>query len=128
VATIPINLEYDTWFAIIDPHTTSETDPITPHEHLLHKPWFLRIELASYNKCLLVMTRPNLPEAWAWIDKNLELMVLKSIPLGIDPPSALLPHHLDKPLYSTTSQTYADILKKQFSLVLTPTDNMINTN
>jgi len=41
MATIPINLVYDAWFAIIDPHTTSEIDPISLHKHLLCKPWFL---------------------------------------------------------------------------------------
>jgi len=55
------------------------------------------------------------------------MMVRKSIPPGIDPPSSLLPRRLDKPVYSVASHTYADILKKQFSLAPTPamttTDN-----
>jgi len=37
VATVPINLEYDAWFALIDPHSTSDTDPLSLHEHLLQK-------------------------------------------------------------------------------------------
>ncbi len=120
VATIPVNLEYEAWFAIIDPHNNNGTDPISLHEHLLRKPWFLRIELAGKNKCLVVTTRPNLPEARSWIDDNLEKLVQKSLPVGSDPPASLLPRRLNKPVYSATSQTYADILKKQFSLVSAP--------
>jgi len=44
VATIPVNLEIDTWFAILDPNNTSDTDAISLNEHLLHQPWFLRLE------------------------------------------------------------------------------------
>jgi len=42
--------------------------------------------------------------------------VRKSIPPGIDLPSSQLPRRLDKPMHTVTSQTYAKILKKQFSL------------
>jgi len=44
VATIPVNMEYDTWFAVIDPKNQSETEPISVHEHLLRQSWFLRLE------------------------------------------------------------------------------------
>jgi len=123
VATIPVNLEYDAWFVPIDPHTTSETDPISLYDTLLCQPWFLQVELVTRNKCFIVTTQPNLPEARAWIDANLETLIRQSIPQGIDPPSSLLPRHLDKPIYTNASHTYADILKKQFSLVSTPTTN-----
>ena len=116
VATVPVNLEYNAWFAVIDPTDATEDAPISLHDHLLRQPWFLRIESATRNKCLVVTTRPNLQTARDWIDANLEPMVRKSIPPGIDPPSALLPRRLDKPVYTATSQTYADILKRQFSL------------
>jgi len=91
VAMIPVNLEYGTWFAIIDPVTTSDSNPLSLHDHLLCKPWFLRIELVNRNKCFIVTTTPNLPEAREWIDTNLEPLIQKSIPPGIDPPSSLLP-------------------------------------
>jgi len=91
VATIPINLEYHAWFAIINPNNTSETEPTSLYEHLLQKPWFLQIEEVARRKCLIVMTRPNLPEARAWMDTNLEPMIRKSIPEGIDPPASQLP-------------------------------------
>jgi len=35
VATIPVNLEYDAWFAVIDPHNTSDTNPISLYDHLI---------------------------------------------------------------------------------------------
>jgi len=38
VATVLINLEYGAWFAIIDSTNPSETDPVSLHDHLLHKP------------------------------------------------------------------------------------------
>jgi len=79
-------------------------------------------------KCLVVTTRPNLPEACSWIDENLEMLVRKSIPPDIDPPASLLPRRLDKPVYSASSQTYADILKKQFSLVSTPQTTTTDNN
>jgi len=60
-----------------------------------------------------VTTKPNLPAARAWLDEHLELMVRKP---GINPPASLLPHHLDKLVYTTTTHTYVEILKKQFSL------------
>ncbi len=41
VAMVPINLEYGVWFAVIDSTNTSETDLVSLHDHLLHKPWFL---------------------------------------------------------------------------------------
>ncbi len=71
---------------------------------------------------LIITTKPNLPDARAWIDANLETMICKSIPLEIEPPpSHLLPHRLDKPVITTTSRTYADILKQQFSIEPTTT-------
>jgi len=117
VATVPVNLEYNAWFAVIDPANVTDDSTISLNDHLTHQPWFLRIESVARNKCLLITTKPNLQTAREWIDTNLELMVRKSIPPGVNPPSALLPRCLDKPVYSTTCQTYADILKKQFSLV-----------
>ena len=127
VATILVNLEYEAWFAIIDPHNNG-SDPISLHEHLLRKPWFLRIESVGKNKCLVVTTRPNLPEARSWIDENLEMLIRKSIPSDIDPPASLLLRRLDKPVYSASSQTYADILKKQFLLVSTPQTTTTENN
>jgi len=46
----------------------------------------------------------------------LQRLIRKSIPPGIDLPESSLPHCLDQPVHTATSQTYADILKKQFSL------------
>jgi len=69
----------------------------------------------------LVTTHNNLTEARAWIDANLEPLICKLIPDGIDPPSSLLLRRLDKPVYLATSQTYANILKKNFSTTPTPT-------
>jgi len=109
IATIPMNLEYNAWFAIIDPTQTSETKPISLHDHLLHKPWFLWIKLVAKNKCLLVTTQHNLPEAREWIDTNLQPLIQKSIPLGIDPPASLLLRQLDKPVYLQMCLTYANI-------------------
>jgi len=126
VATIPINLEYDTWFAVIDPHASSDTKTILLHNHLICKPWFLQIESIGQNKCLLVTTHPNLPAACDWIDENLKPMVCQLIPPGLDPPSALLPCCLNKPTYTAAGQSYANILKKQFSIALTT--SATNTN
>jgi len=91
VAMRPVNLAYAVWFAVIDPNHASEEEPISLHNHLLQKPWFLRIELVMPNKCLIITTNNNLPEACAWIDVNLELLICKSIPAGIEPPSSFLP-------------------------------------
>jgi len=91
VATIPVNLEFDAWFAIIDPHQTSETEPVSLYDHLLRQSWFLRIESVAKNKCLVITTQSNLPAARAWIDANLITMIRKSIPSDMDPPSSLLP-------------------------------------
>jgi len=127
-ATIPINLEYRAWFAVIDATSTSETDPVSLHDHLLRKSWFLRVESVDRHKCLVVTTKPNLPEARAWFDTNLETLIRKSFPTDSDPPIAQLPRRLDKPVFSAASLSYADALKKQFSLVSTTehsaTDNM----
>jgi len=115
VATVPVNLEYATWFAVIDT-TAADNKPISLYEHLLRQPWFQCIESVGRKKCLIVTTRHNLPEARAWIDANLEAMIRTSIPEGIDTPSSLLPKRLDKPVYTKASQSYTDILKQQFSL------------
>jgi len=72
VATIPVNLEYDAWFAIIDPTNVSDSSPLSLNNHLIHQPWFLRIESAAHNKCLFVTTKPNLQTAHEWINANLE--------------------------------------------------------
>jgi len=128
MATIPVNLEYDAWFAIIDLQTTSDSDPISLHEHLLCKPWFLCIKLVGCNKCNIVMTQPNLPEVHAWIDANLEPLIQQSIPPGIDPPSASLTCRLNKPVYLSMSQTYANVLKQQFSLTLTQMTTTTDNN
>jgi len=52
--------------------------------------------------------------------------VRKSIPPGIDPPSSLLPRRLDKPVYTAAGQSYADILKKQFSVAPDSTTTTAN--
>ncbi len=116
VVTIPVNMEYGAWFAVIDPDNHSENDPISLHDHLLRQPWFLRVEAVSRTKCFIVTTKSNLPEARQWIDDNLERLIRKSIPTDVDAPPSSLPRRLDKPVYTTTSRTYAEILKKQFSL------------
>ncbi len=128
VVTIPVNLEHNAWFALIDPNSTSEDKPLTIHDHLMRQPWFLRIKLVARKKCLLVTNKSNLLDARAWIDANLEPLVRKSLPPGIDPPSSVLPCCLDKPVHTVVGQTYANILKKQFSLApdltMTATTNM----
>jgi len=121
VATIPVNMEYKAWFAVIDPNHTDDDNLISIQDHLIRQPWFLRIESVTRTKCLIVTTKSNLPVARAWIDANLEPMIRKSIPPGIDPPTSRLPRRLDKPMPTKTTQTYADILKKQFSLAPTST-------
>jgi len=127
VATVPINLEYDAWFAVINPATTSDSEPTSLHDHLLRKSWFLRLESVDRHKCLLVTMKPNLPEARDWIDANLESLIRNSIPDGSDLPSSQLPRRLDKPVYSASSQSYADVLKKQFSIAL-PTTTATTAN
>ena len=116
VATVPINLEYRAWFAVIDPTNASETDPTSLYDHLLRKTWFLRIEEVERRKCLIITTKTNLLEARAWMDTNLQPLIRKSIPEGIDPPASQLPRRLDKPVHSASSQSYADVLKRQFSI------------
>ena len=111
VATVPVNLEYGGWFAVIDPIETSDTAVVSLYDHLTRQPWFLRIESVNQSKCLLVTTKSNLPAARAWIDEHLEPMVRKSIPPEINPPASQLPRRLDKPVYTKTTHTYADILK-----------------
>jgi len=120
VATVPISLEYEAWYAVMDTPEATANEPISLYEHLLRQTWFQRIESVGPKKCLIVTTRPNLPEARAWIDANLEVLIRKSIPTGIDPPSSLFPKRLDKPVYTKTSQSYADVLKQQFSLNSNP--------
>jgi len=88
----------------------------------------LRIEEVARRKCLIVTTRPNLPEARTWMDTNLEPMIRKSIPEGIDPPASQLPRRLDKPVYSASSQSYADVLKKQFSIASNATTTTAEHN
>jgi len=79
VAMIPVNLAYNTWFAVIDPNSASDDLPISLNDHLLCQPWFLRIKSVMHNKCLIITTKPNLQVAPEWIDANLESMVWKSI-------------------------------------------------
>jgi len=121
VATIPVNMEYDAWFAVINLQPASADEPNSLYDHLLRQSWFLRIESIAPKKCLIVTTHSNLNDARAWIDANLQPLIHRSIPEGIDTPSALLPRRLDKPIYSKTSMTYADILKKNFSTTSIPT-------
>jgi len=123
ITTIPMNLEYDAWFAVIDPNQTSESEPVSLYNHLVQKPWFLCIKSVTKHKCLVVTTKPNLMEPHMWLDANLEPMVRKSIPPGIDPPTTALPRRLDKPLYSETTKTYAEILKQQFSMHTAPSSS-----
>jgi len=128
VAMIPVNLPYNAWFAVINPNQTSETEPISLHNHLIRKSWFLRIESVAPKKCLLVTTKNNLSEARDWIDSNLEPLIHQSIPDSINPPSSHLPRHLDKLTYSATSHTYANILKKTISSAVTPTETATTNN
>jgi len=113
---------------VIDPNQTSKTEPILLHNHLLRKPWFLRLELVSKNKYIIVTMQSNLQEARDWIDANLQPLIRKSIPPGIDPPASSLPRRLDKPVYLEASKTYADILKQQFSHAPQQTTTATNNN
>jgi len=122
LATIPINLEYAAWFVPIEATQQSETEPVSLYDHLYRQPWFLRVESTGGKKCSIITNRSNLPEARKWIDENLQPLIRKSLPPGHDPPESSLPRRLDKPVITATSQTYADILKKQFSLVTTSND------
>jgi len=63
LVTIPINLEHAAWFAPIESTQQSETEPVPLYEYLLRQPWFLRLESAGRNKCIIVTNRSNLPEA-----------------------------------------------------------------
>ncbi len=129
MATVPVNLEFDAWYALIEADIASETEAISLHDHLLRQTWFLRLESVSRNKTAVVTTKSNLPAARAWIDANLEPMIRKSIPPDVEqPPSSLLPHRLDKPVHTTTSRTYADILKQQFSLAPNATTTTTDHN
>jgi len=128
LVTIPVNLAYNAWIAVIDPNQTSETEPISLHDHLIQKPWFPCIKSVTPNKCLLVTTQNNLQDAHNWIDANLESLICKSIPDRTDPSSSLLPQCLNKPVYSETSKTYANILKKQFPPAVTPTAATTTSN
>jgi len=116
VATVPINLEYRAWFVPITVDNASENDPLSLYDHLMRKPWFLRIEEVDRRKCIIVTTKPNLPEAREWTDNNLEPLIRQSIPAGIEAPISQLPRRLDKPVYSASSKSYAEALKQQFSL------------
>jgi len=62
VATIPVNLEYAAWFAVIDPHATAENDPISLNEHLLRKPWFQRLESAGRKNVFWSQPEPIYPK------------------------------------------------------------------
>jgi len=88
----------------------------------------LCIESVAPNKCLIVTTQNNLPEVQAWIYVNLEQLICKLIPAGINLPPSLLLQCLDKPVYLATSHTYAKIFEKQFSLAATPTTPTTATN
>jgi len=115
--TVPVNLEFVAWFAVIDANDTSETVEISLYDHLLCQPWFLCLESVTRNKTIIVTTKSNLPAARTWIDKNLEKMIRKSILPDVElPPSSLLLHRLDKPMHMAVSHSYANILKQQFSL------------
>jgi len=117
VATVPVNLTFEAWFSLIDPNQTSDEEPISLHDHLLMQSWFIRLEPVTRNKTIIVTTKSNLTAARAWVDANLESMIRKSIPSDVEPPpSNALPRRLDKPTYTMTSRTYADILKQQFSI------------
>jgi len=70
----------------------------------------------------------NLQEACDWIDANLEPLIRKLIPPGIDPPASSLLQHLNKPVYLAASKTYADILKQQFSHAPMQTTTITNNN
>jgi len=44
VATIPVNLEFDSWFAVINLQHASDDELISLYDHLTRQPWFLRIK------------------------------------------------------------------------------------
>jgi len=70
-----MNMEYEVWFAVIDPNNNSEMALISLHDHLLCQPWFLCLESVTRNKTIIIPTKSNLPAARAWIDDNLEVMI-----------------------------------------------------
>ncbi len=85
VATVPVNMEFAAWFALIDANDT-DTEAISVHDHLLRQPWFLRLESVTRTKTIIVTTKSNLTAARNWIDENLEKLIRKSIPPDVEPP------------------------------------------
>ncbi len=62
VATIPINLEYDAWFAVINPHASDDTATLSLYDHLIRKPWFLRIESVGQKNVFSSPLVPTCPQ------------------------------------------------------------------
>jgi len=91
VATILVNMEYKAWFAVIDPKNQSETERYR----------FMNTSSANLGFCDSSQSTEKMHHCDDTIqfirsskmyDEHLQLLIRKSIPPGIEPLAALLPH------------------------------------
>jgi len=115
VMTIPIgDFQHETLDIPFSVDSTTDIDKTTLLEFIAEQPWCLSIEkTTTTNKVLITTTKEQLITARQWIDTTLPTIYSQFIADKIDVTTLrnLTPRHLDKPVLTAASTTYANQLK-----------------
>jgi len=107
---------------VIDKACAHDIDAMMLHETILDQPWCLSLEKSTTpNKVLLVMTKGQVTAARDWVDNTLLTIYTQHIldKLDITTLQQIVPRHLDKPIITAASHTYAEKLKQHTAMVTT---------
>jgi len=126
IATVPIgDFQHATLEIPFSTDTSTDIDATTLYDTILDQPWCLSLErTTTANKVLLITTKGQLANAREWADTYLPAINTQNISDKLDVTilQHLSPQHLDKPVITSASQTYAEKLKLRTSIVTaTPT-------
>jgi len=98
----------------MDANTNIEQTDLT--EVIMSQPWCLSIEHSTTpNKVILITTLANISVARTWVDDTLPAIYRQHISTQLDVTTLqqIVPHHLDKPILTSASCTYASKLKQR---------------
>jgi len=123
VTMVPIgDFQHETLELPFSTDATTDIEVTDLLETILSQPWCLSLERSTTpNKVILITTLGNISTAQNWVDITLlDLYKYKQhilTKLNVTTLLPIIPRHLDKPILTSASQTYASQLKQSMTSV-----------
>ncbi len=123
VVTVPVgNFQHDKLDIPFLIDTSTDIDQTTLLEIIAEQEWCLSVEKTTiHNKVLLTTTKMLLETACAWVDNALPDLYNQHIDDKLDVTTMrhLMPRRLDKPMLTSASTTYVEMLKQRTTVKTT---------